>query len=190
MTLDQVFELAAAARKLIPHPELVVIGSNSILGGMPAAQVPAQMSMSIDLDAYLKRDPDRTGELAAMLGENSSYHLDKGVFLDVVSPRLLTAPDGWEARMNKVERDGLTVWFLEPVDAAISKLVRGEARDLRWVKGGLAAGILTIAQIRVRLPRTPFLDGAEAAATARRLDEIEDWLAAGATADPEPDLGI
>lgn len=190
MTLDQVFELAAAARALTQHPELVVIGSNSILGGVPATQVPAQMSMSIDLDAYLRRDPGRTEDLTAALGENSAYHLDKGVFLDVVSPRLLTAPEGWEARMNKVERDGLTVWFLEPVDAAISKLARGEARDLRWVRGGLSAGIFTIHQIRARLPRTPFLDMEEAQASVGRLDAIEVWLVSGKTEQPEPDLGF
>ncbi|MGH8443752.1 MAG: hypothetical protein ACREVL_00735 [Solimonas sp.] len=57
MTLDQVFALAAEAKKLTRHSELVVIGSNSILGLAPYITVPEQMSMSTDLDAYLKLDP-------------------------------------------------------------------------------------------------------------------------------------
>ena len=45
-------------------------------------------------------------------------------------------------------------WFLDPDDAAISKYVRGQARDRAWIRAGLEAGILSLANIEYRLRET------------------------------------
>ena len=63
--------------------------------------------------------------------------------------------------MILVRRDNLVAAFLDPNDAAVSKLARGEPRDLRWVRAGLKAGIVSLPAVRLRMRSTLFLDDGE-----------------------------
>ena len=68
---------------------------------------------------------------------------------------LPTLPDGWQQRLVRLEfENGVTGWFLEPNDAAISKYVRAEQRDREWIWAGLEAGILSAAVIEYRMRET------------------------------------
>lgn len=67
----------------------------------------------------------------------------------------------------------VTAHFLEPNDAAISKLARGEPRDLRWVRAGLKASLISLPVLRLRARTTTFIDLAEQAATLAILAELE-----------------
>lgn len=171
MKLDELFELAEEARRLTGHVELVIIGSNSILCLAPHAKIPESMVMSIDVDAYLRQDPGRTGSLKTALGEGSMFHRSHGYFLDPVSPSLATLPDGWEKRLLIERRGDLSVWFLDPDDAAISKYARLEERDRRWIREGLSAGLLSMPKIRSRLQATSFLDDEEEKKVRLAIDE-------------------
>ena len=101
------------------------------------------MTGSIDIDLYPKSDPGTASEIAKALGLGSEFERIYGYYADAVSPMLPTLPQGWEHRLIKVEFDsGVSAWFLEPNDAAISKYVRSEPRDREWVRAGLEAIIL------------------------------------------------
>lgn len=161
MKLDDVFALLAEARRQCGHSEYVVIGSLSVLGMSEVTAIPQDMTLSIDADCYTRADPGRALGLAQALGEGSAYHRAHGIYLDPVNPNLPTLPPGWELRLVRLDREGVTAWFLDPHDAAVSKLARGEPRDLRWVKAGLRAGILSRATLAMALRRTSFLDAQE-----------------------------
>src|SRR5258706_15649197 len=88
--------LFSKARDITNHHEFVVIGSNSVLGVPRDTELPARMTMSNDIDAYTKRDPDRVFELEKQLGQGSKFELENGYYLDPVSPTLPTFPEGWE----------------------------------------------------------------------------------------------
>lgn len=167
MNLDSLFGLLAEARKLCGQAEYVVIGSLSILGVADVTAIPADMTISIDADCYARSDPGRTLDLQLALGEGSDFHKAHGIYLDPVNPRLPTLPEGWESRLIKVQREGVIASFLEPHDAAVSRLARGEARDLRWVRSGVKANILSLTTVMLRMKGTTFLDeGEQRAATA------------------------
>lgn len=172
MNLDALFTLLAAARAACGHSEYVVIGSLSILGMEEVSTIPAGMTMSIDADCYTRSDPGRIHDLKPLLGEGSAFHKAHGYYLDPVSPRLPTLPDGWQQRLVRAERSAVVAWFLEPNDAAVSKLARGEPRDLRWVRAGAEAGLVSLPLVRLRMRDTTFLDDAEQSAATRRLDEL------------------
>jgi ribosomal protein L24E len=172
MTPDALFLLLAQARAEGGHAEFVVIGSLSVLGLHGLADIPPDMTLSIDVDAYTKADPPRIFDLLPALGENSAFHHAQGIFLDAVSPKLPTLPAGWEGRLIPVERDGVTAWFLDPHDAAISKLARSEPRDLRWVRAGVRAGLMTLPVLRARMRQTSFLDEEEQRGAAASLETI------------------
>ena len=173
MNIDVLMRLLSAAQQRCGHRDYVVIGSVSVLGMAQVEAVPLDMTLSIDADCYTLTDPPRIFDLVNALGEGSPYHQLHGVYLDPVSPHLPTLPAGWEQRLIKVTQAQVTAHFLEPNDAAISKLARGEPRDLRWVRAGLKAALISLPVLRLRARNTTFLDAAEQAATAARLAELE-----------------
>ena len=172
MNADGLFALLEAARQRCGHRDYVVIGSLSVLGLEEHAPLPSDMTLSIDVDCYSRDDPPRVFDLKSELGENSAYHRKHGIYLDPVSPKLATLPEGWPLRMLCVPRGQVRAHFLDPNDAAISKLARAEPRDLRWVGAGLKAGLISLAVLRMRMHSTAFLDASEQSAAQAALDKL------------------
>lgn len=173
MNVDALFSLLAEAKKLCGHSEYVVIGSLSVLALSEVTAIPRDMTMSIDADCYTLLDPGRIHDLQPQLGEGSPFHHAHGIYLDPVSPKLPTLPEGWEGRLIQMNRDGVTAHFLEPNDAAVSKLARGEERDFRWTLAGAKAGILSLPTIALRYRTTSFYDEAEQSAAHALLEKAK-----------------
>lgn len=176
MNVGALFTLLAEAKKLCGHAEYVVIGSLSVLGMAEVAAIPADMTMSIDADCYTLSDPPRIMDLGAALGEGSPFHKLHGIYLDPVSPKLPTLPDHWESRLLRTERDGVVALFLEPHDAAVSKLARGEERDVRWVLAGARSNILSLPTVALRMKSANFLDHEEKKAAEALLERVRALL--------------
>lgn len=177
MNLKEIAILLGEARAQIKHSEYVIIGSLSVLGLANSTDIPARMTMSNDVDCYPSGDPGRVFELPPTLGQESDFAREHGYYLDPVSPRLPTLPDGWESRLIEVKLDnGILLKCLEPNDAAISKYARGEVRDQEWIRAGLEASILSMATIKHRLQFTLFLDDGEERASKERVTSDEAWL--------------
>ena len=172
MNADALMHLLNEAQALSGYRDYVVIGSLSILGMAQVEAIPLDMTLSIDADCYTLADPPRVFDLAKQLGEGSPYHHAHGVYLDPVSPQLPTLPQDWAQRLIKLSQPPVTAHCLDPNDAAISKLARGEPRDLRWVRAGLQASLIALPVLRLRVRSTQFLDSAEEQATLRRLAEL------------------
>lgn len=169
--------LFARARDLCGETDYVVFGSLAVLGH--AGEVPPRMAASLDVDAFSKGDPGRIFELASALGQGSPFEAEHGYYLDPISPRVATLPDGWEARLLRIQLEpDLVAWFLEPNDAAVSKYARMEPRDREWIRPGLRAGILSMAIIEARVRQTTFLDATESARARQALEEDRSWLRA------------
>ena len=165
MNLEQIEVLLKEAKVVTQHDEFVIIGSLSILGFSP--HPPKQMVMSIDVDMYLKNDPYRTSDIYKKLGQGSEFENANGYYADPVSPKLASLPEGWEARLIEYNFGDVKAFFLDPEDAAVSKYIRGDERDLRWIHAGLEAGILKMITIERRIGTAPTLDGELEAARDR-----------------------
>ncbi|MEQ1914358.1 MAG: hypothetical protein HOP24_01725 [Sideroxydans sp.] len=175
MNRNDVSHLLAEAMRLTQHRDYVIIGSLSILG--VTAAPPDSMTGSIDVDLYPKNDPGRTFEIAAALGLGSAFEQRFGYYADAVSPMLPTLPEGWEARLINVAFDnGVTAWFLDPNDAAISKYVRSEPRDRTWIRAGLLARFISLPTVEYRLRET-IMESEESALTKKAIAEDTIWLA-------------
>ena len=176
MNLNALFEMLSQARQRCGHTDYVVIGSLSILGLEEHFDIPDDMTLSNDVDCYTRDDPDRIFDLIGALGENSPHHLASGFYLDGVRPTLPSLPQGWQARLIRVERDGLRAWFLDPVDAALSKYARGEPRDRRWIRAGLRDGVISMPLLKSRLSSVDFFDDEEAKRARELIEEDTSWL--------------
>ena len=173
MDLKQLQALFIEAKRLTGHTDFVVIGSLSILGIVQEnSQIPERMLMSIDVDCYTKADPERIFDLEGALGAGSSFYEENGYYLDPVSPRLPTLPDRWPHRLVEVElEERITLHFLDPNDAAVSKYARCDVRDREWIRAGLDAGLLSAPIIKSRFRETAFLDAAERERAWKALTE-------------------
>jgi hypothetical protein len=176
MRRSYLFKLFEEACRLTGHKDYVVIGSLAILGTQDEDGLPPEMAMSNDIDCFTKGDPGRITDAKAALGEGSAFHRTHGYYLDPVSPSLPSLPDGWEARMTSFEEDGIRIWFLDPVDTAISKYARSQPNDLRWIHAGIVSGHVSLPVVRARLASTLFLDAEEEGRVRRQVDADTAWF--------------
>lgn len=150
MRLEQVARVLEEAARVTNHRQFVIVGSLSALGAL--VDPPPRMVQSIDVDLFPKLDPGRVAEINAALGEASDFARRHGFYADGVAPGILSAPEGWDARLVPVSfPSGVVGWFLEPNDAAVAKLIRGEQNDLEWVQAGVAAGVLSAVVVEARI---------------------------------------
>jgi hypothetical protein len=163
----QLHALLRKASELSGHSEFVIVGSLSILGAV--SNPPDAMVVSIDVDTYMKADPGRTGDLSEALGQGSAFEDEFGYYLDPVSPNLPSFPEGWQERLILIDFGDVRAFFVEPNDVAVSKYVRGDERDLRWLRAGLKSKLLDIAVIERRIGSAPTLDG-ELPAARKRIE--------------------
>ncbi|HEY0843390.1 DUF6036 family nucleotidyltransferase [Methylotenera sp.] len=160
MRIEQIQKALEAAYQLSNHHEYVIAGSLSVLGAIEES--PELMSMSTDIDFFPLQDPGRASEIANVLGEGSEFHIRNGYYLDAISPDLPTLPNEWESRLVKHVLNGITTYFLDVNDTAISKYTRGAENDFRWIEAGYNANILRIDVIESRMRfMTDFFDLSE-----------------------------
>lgn len=163
----QLHALLRKAKELSGHSEFVIVGSLAILGAV--ADPPDAMVMSIDVDTYMKADPGRTGELCDALGQGSPFEDEHGYYLDPVSPYLPSFPEGWQDRLILIDFGDVRAFFVEPNDVAVSKYIRGDERDMRWLREGLVSGLLSMEAIERRIGTAPTADGSELPAARKRM---------------------
>lgn len=90
--------------------------------------------------------------------------------------------------MTCLAQGKVTIWFLDPDDAAVSKYARSQPNDERWIRAGVLAGLISPPKIKARVPTTVFLDDAEEALVHRQLAADLAWFEAvkGARASGTP----
>jgi hypothetical protein len=173
---EYLFKLFDEACRMTGHHDYVVIGSLSILGTGDEDELPVEMSMSTDVDCWTMADPGRIDDVKPALGEGSAFHRANGYYLDPVSPSLPSLPDGWEARMNSLEHEGVRIWFLDPDDAAVSKYARSAPNDLRWIRAGIECGYVSLPKVNARIASTTFIDADEEARVRKQVKADRAWF--------------
>lgn len=126
--------LIRAAGAIADDDDLVVIGSQSILGQFP--DPPASLTASMEADLYPRHHPERADDIDGAIGEGSSFHELYGYYAQGVGPETATLPTGWESRLVPLSTPGtrgVTGWCLEAHDLAVGKLVAGREKDLAFV---------------------------------------------------------
>jgi hypothetical protein len=97
VTRQELEHLIRAAAQIADDDEIVVIGSQSILGRHPDA--PRTMRVSMEADLYPKNHPERSDVIDGAIGELSAFHETFGYYAQGVGPDTATLPRGWETRL-------------------------------------------------------------------------------------------
>lgn len=150
----------AAAAEVSGEREIVVIGSQAILGSV--ADPPKAMLFSMEADVYPLRDPAKAEEIDGSLGDGSAFHGTYGYYAHGVGPETAKAPAGWEGRLVRVEvpprvgqKEGAVALCLEVHDLVLAKCVAGRERDWDFARSAIEEGLVEAEELFRRIPDLP-----------------------------------
>ena len=157
MTRRQLEHVIRAAAATADVTDIVVIGSQSILGSFPDA--PSELTVSMEADVFPKADTSRSIVIDGAIGEQSLFHQTFGYYAHGVDQTTAILPDGWVGRLVRVANAntmGAVGWCLDPADLAVSKLAAGRQKDLDFVRAMVRSGLVSTGMIDLRISDTNF----------------------------------
>ena len=133
MTRSELEHVIRAAGAIADDREIVIIGSQSVLGQFPDA--PPALLASMEADVYPRNRPERADLIDGAIGEGSHFHEQFGYYAQGVGETTAILPDGWHDRLVRVKNvntGGSTGLCLEVHDLAVSKYAAGREKDLAF----------------------------------------------------------
>jgi len=147
--------LIRAAADIADDDEIIIIGSQSILGQYPDA--PASLCVSDEADMFPKNRPERADLIDGSIGEGSPFHETYGYYAQGVEEGTATLPRGWRERLIEVRNANTryaTGLCLDVHDLAISKYIAGREKDRRFVGEAARFKLLIRETLLMRLGAT------------------------------------
>ena len=180
MRRDQLEHAIRTACQIIEQPEVIVVGSQTILGTYDESELPKAATMSIEVDILPIADSnEETARLVDLIegvaGEFSPFEQLHGFSIDGVDLETAVLPDGWRGRLVKVQNANtaaptggplFTGWCLDKEDLCVAKLIALREKDRSFVAALLEAKLVNADLIATR-PST--LSEEHPAATERAL---------------------
>jgi hypothetical protein len=150
----------AVAAEVSGEDELVVIGSQAILGSHPEA--PEALLVSLEADVYPMRAPEKADLIDGALGDGSPFHRSFGYYAHGVAPETAVAPAGWQQRLVRYDVPArvasarrAVAWCLEPHDLVLAKCVAGRERDWAYARTALSSGLVEVEVLLSRIDVLP-----------------------------------
>lgn len=165
MRRHQLEHAIRTACQIIQHSEVIVVGSQAILGTYDESHLPAAATMSIEVDILPIADTNaETARLADLIegvaGEFSSFEELHGFSIDGVDLDTAVLPEGWRDRLIKVQNANtaapsgspqFTGWCLDKEDLCVAKLIAFREKDLNFASSLLRANLVNADLIASRL---------------------------------------
>jgi uncharacterized nucleotidyltransferase DUF6036 len=162
MTRAQLEHVIRAAADIADDDEIVIIGSQSILGAHPNA--PAALLVSAEADVYPKNRPERWDLIDGSIGEGSPFHDTYGYYAQGVEEGTATLPSEWKTRLVLVSNANTRHakgWCLDPQDLLLAKYFAGRDKDHRFTRDAARAGIAQREALLARLDSMAVDDAAK-----------------------------
>ena len=156
MTRRELEHIIRAAGAVAGEFDIVVVGSQAILGAHPEAS--GELVRSMEADVFPLHEPGKSDLIDGSIGELSPFQEQFGYYAHGVSPEKAVLPAGWPQRLIPVRNEntgGVTGWCLAPVDLTLSKLVAGRDKDVAFVKALLGKGWIRDEEMEQALPDLP-----------------------------------
>lgn len=134
--------LIRAAAEIADDEEIIVIGSQAILGQFP--QPPEALCVSAEADLFPKNKPERADLIDGSIGEGSPFHETFGYYAKGVSEETALLPAGWRERLVPIRNRntrGTTGWCLEIHDLLLAKYSAGREKDAHFIRAAIQASL-------------------------------------------------
>lgn len=158
-----------AAAGIADDLEIIVIGSQAVLGSIPDA--PVSLLVSVEADVIPKNRPERAELIEGAIGEGSLFHDTYGYYANGVGYETAVLPKGWERRLVPVrsgDTGGATGLCLDLHDLVLSKYAAGREKNLRFNEELVRTGRIERSRLLALLRGMPVTE------TARR--RIGRWI--------------
>jgi hypothetical protein len=163
VTRDQREHLLRAASQIAEESDVIVLGSQAILGSYPDTWLPREVIGSIEADLCFFDDVDegKADKVDGAIGELSPFHESFGIYAQGVSISTAVLGPGWRDRVvvyenaNTAPGRGLC---LEPHDLVASKLAAGRDKDFEFSAALLRVKLIDPAVLRGRIDALPVVD--------------------------------
>lgn len=155
MTRFELEHVIRVAGRIARDREIVVIGSQAVLGQFPDA--PQDLLASMEADVFPRNHPQRADRIEGAIGEGSAFHERFGYYAQGVGESTATLPRGWRTRLVSVKNPntgGVAGLCLEVHDLAISKYVAGRPTDLAFTQALARHGLTRAATLLERAAAT------------------------------------
>ena len=100
MNREQLAHVVRAAATITGDGDIVIIGSQSILGAADVGSLPEEATMSMEADVAFRSDVDarKADAVDGAIGELSQFHETYGYYAQGVEISTAVLPAGWEDR--------------------------------------------------------------------------------------------
>jgi hypothetical protein len=145
-----------AAGSITQDDEIIIIGSQAVLGQYP--QAPETLLRSMEADIYPKNKHHLSDLVDGSIGELSPFHETFGYYAHGVGEETVVLPEGWKERLIPIKNEntaGVTGWCLEIHDLIASKYVAGRQRDLEFAEEAIEQGLARKKILRQRIALLP-----------------------------------
>lgn len=165
MRRDQLEHAIRTACQIAGLTEVIIVGSQAILGTYTEDQLPFYATRSAEIDVL--PIADNTGEIARLAdeiegaaGEFSPFEQLHGFSIDAVDLQTSALPDGWRDRLVKVQNENTAApsgepqfigWCLDKEDLCVAKLCALREKDQNFVDALITADLVDPQVIATRL---------------------------------------
>lgn len=155
MKRSELEHILRAAATIAGDFDVLVLGSQSILGSFTEDELPLRAHASIEADVTFFEDHenDKSDLVDMYMGEDSQFHATFGYYAQGVNVEVATLPVGWQGRVVMLSSDdtnGASGHCLEPHDLVVAKLVAGRMKDLEFADALLNAELIVADTLRAR----------------------------------------
>lgn len=178
MRREELAHVLRAAARIADDQEILVIGSQAILGSYWEDDLPEEAWLSVEADVAFLDDPDATKAdlVDGAIGELSEFHQTNSYYAQGVEVRTAILPDGWRNRLVRFSdrsAEPATAVCLEPHDLVISKLAAHREKDFAFASALLAAGLVDTDVLLERARLLPSEHGITRSAVIRWIESAK-----------------
>lgn len=155
MKREQLEHILRAASQIAGDTNVLILGSQSILGTFTEDELPEKAHASVEADVTFFNDyeNDKSDMVDMFMGEDSQFHATHGYYAQGVNVEVATLPAGWQDRIVLLTSDatnGASGHCLDPHDLVVAKLVAGRMKDLEFTDALLHAELISPDMLVVR----------------------------------------
>ncbi|WP_332642189.1 DUF6036 family nucleotidyltransferase [Aeromicrobium sp.] len=177
MNRTQLAHVLRSASRIAGDSDVLVVGSQAILGVRDEDELPAEATASMEADIAFMHDADRAkaDEVEGGIGEFSSFHEEFGYYAEGIHIDTVVLPQGWAERLvrpNLAGAEPAEAAFLEPHDLVATKLAAGRLKDLAFARALVDVGLVDLDVLLERIYAMP------AGVHQSVIDRMIGWVAA------------